>query len=36
MQQLGIQLVTAEMVFFEWVERAGTDKFKYLSNSFLK
>lgn len=36
MQQEGIHLVTHEMVFFEWVEHAGTSAFKALSQAFLK
>lgn len=36
MKQAGIQLVTSEMVFFEWVERAGTKEFKALSQAFLR
>lgn len=36
MEHLGIQLVTSEMVFFEWVEQAGTAIFKALSQAFLK
>ena len=36
MKQAGIQLVTAEMVFFEWVGQAGTPEFKALSQSFLR
>jgi nicotinamidase-related amidase len=35
MKQAGIELVTAEMVFFEWVKCAGTKEFKALSQSFL-
>jgi hypothetical protein len=36
MKQAGIELVTAEMVFFEWVRQAGTPEFKMLSQSFLQ
>ena len=36
MKQEGIHLVTAEMVFFEWVEQAGTPEFKALSQSYLR
>ncbi len=36
MKQAGIQLVTSEMVFFEWVEQAGTKEFKTLSQAFLR
>lgn len=36
MKQAGIQLITSEMVFFEWVERAGTPEFKGLSKRFLQ
>ena len=36
MKQAGIQLVTSEMVFFEWVEQAGTSEFKALSQAFLR
>lgn len=36
MKQAGIQLVTSEMVFFEWVECAGTQEFKALSQAFLR
>lgn len=36
MQQNGIQVVTSEMVFFEWIKRAGTPVFKALSNAFMK
>lgn len=35
MQQEGIHLVTREMVFFEWIEHAGTSAFKALSQAFL-
>lgn len=35
MKQAGIELVTSEMVFFEWVGCAGTPEFKGLSQSFL-
>lgn len=36
MLQHGVELVTAEMVFFEWLKLAGTEKFKKLSQLFLK
>lgn len=35
MRAEGVQLVTREMVFFEWVEQAGTSVFKALSKAFL-
>ncbi|WP_045105829.1 hydrolase [Legionella hackeliae] len=35
MKQAGIQLITAEMVFFEWVGQAGTAEFKALSKAYL-
>ncbi|MFJ1267038.1 hydrolase [Legionella lytica] len=35
MQQAGVQLVTSEMVFFEWIRKAGTPEFKELSKEFL-
>jgi nicotinamidase-related amidase len=36
MKQEGINLVTSEMVFFEWVGQAGTPEFKALSQSYLR
>lgn len=36
MKHDGIHLVTAEMVFFEWVRMAGTPEFKALSKEFLQ
>jgi len=35
MKAEGIQLVTREMVFFEWLRQAGTPRFKELSKNFL-
>ncbi|KTD20527.1 hydrolase [Legionella israelensis] len=36
MKQAGIHLITTEMVFFEWVKKAGTPEFKSLSKEFLQ
>lgn len=36
MQQAGVEIVRSEMVFFEWIERAGSAQFKMLSQQFLK
>lgn len=36
MKQHDIELITSEMVFFEWVKQAGTAEFKELSNQFFK
>ena len=36
MKQAGCHLVTSEMVFFEWVEKAGTPEFKALSKAYLQ
>lgn len=36
MKQAGIELVTAEMVFFEWVEHSKIPDFKELSKQFLQ
>lgn len=35
-KQSGGFLVTSEMVFFEWVEKAGTPEFKALSKAYLQ
>jgi hypothetical protein len=34
MKQEGVHLVTSEMVFFEWLRKAGTSEFKELSKAF--
>lgn len=36
MKQAGIRMVTAEMVFFEWLRKAGTPEFRALSLEFLR
>lgn len=36
MENKNIELVTSEMVFFEWIKVAGTQEFKRLSKLFLK
>ena len=35
MRQAGIEIVNCEMVFFELVQKAGTEEFKKLSKKFL-
>ncbi|HAZ7573941.1 hydrolase [Legionella sp. PATHC032] len=36
MKQNGIHLITAEMVLFEWLRKAGTPEFKAISKEFLQ
>ena len=36
MQQAGAQLVTAEMVVFEWLKCSGTPEFKHISKTYLQ
>lgn len=36
MAQNGVYLITAEMVFFEWLRKAGSTEFKELSKEFLQ
>lgn len=36
MKQEGVRLLTSEMVFFEWLRKAGTAKFKELSKEFFQ
>lgn len=36
LQQLQIQIVSREMVAFEWMEKSGTDSFKMISKNFLR
>lgn len=36
MQQLGCQIVSREMVAFEWLHKAGTDTFRSISRDFLR
>ena len=35
MREMGIQIISKEMLFFEWLQEAGTDTFKRLSKAFL-
>ena len=35
MRQLGVQIISQEMVLFEWAHRAGTEIFKKLQKTFL-
>jgi nicotinamidase-related amidase len=32
----GVRIVSREMVAFEWLQRAGTDRFREISRNFLK
>jgi len=36
MRQAGAEIVSREMVAFEWMERAGTDLFKSISREFIR
>ncbi|MCY1405037.1 nicotinamidase/pyrazinamidase [compost metagenome] len=36
MRQAGAQIVSREMVAFEWMERAGTDLFRQISREFIR
>lgn len=36
MRQAGAEIVSREMVVFEWMERAGTDLFKTISREFIR
>jgi nicotinamidase-related amidase len=36
LSECGATIVTKEMVFFEWLHQAGTERFKRLSKQFLK
>lgn len=36
MAKHGIEIVTREMVAFEWLERAGTDEFREISRNFIR
>jgi nicotinamidase-related amidase len=36
MQKAGVELITSEMVFYEWIKQAGTPVFKALNQAFMK
>lgn len=36
MRQLGIHVVSKEMVVFEWLQKAGTDQFREISKNYLR
>lgn len=35
MKQIGVHIITAEMVFYEWMRHAGTPMFKALNQAFM-
>jgi len=36
LQQAGAQIISQEMLAFEWLERAGTDQFRHISRGWLR
>lgn len=36
MRQMGVHIVSREMVAFEWLQRAGTDQFRAISKKYLR
>jgi len=36
MRQAGVEIVSKEMVIFEWLERAGTESFRSISKGYLR
>lgn len=36
LQQAGAQIISLEMLAFEWLERAGTDQFRHISRGWLR
>lgn len=36
LRHAGVQIVTKEMVMFEWLQRAGSDEFKTISKNYLR
>jgi hypothetical protein len=36
MRQAGAEIVSREMVAFEWLEQAGTELFKTISREFIR
>ena len=36
MRRAGVEIVSKEMVIFEWLERAGTDSFRSISKAYLR
>lgn len=36
MRQLGVQVVSREMVVFEWLTQSGSEQFKYISKEYIK
>lgn len=36
LRQLGVQVVTSEMVAYEWLHRSGTDQFRHITKNWIR